>query len=217
MSQSFQAALQLLQDNASEELREHLAQNVQIVLAANTRSFDDLLALVQDQKMEIDVRMRACWLLGQLHNKRAVHALLTVFWDQHPHLRRQAAHTLGIIKSKRAVKPLIAALQGAASADQRANAAYALGLLGDERAAEPLVTTLNNISEDANVRGHAAESLTYLPKNSTFAIPALANALADPAIAQSAVWDEVALHLLENLGGGLPPELRRNHRGTLRL
>ncbi len=63
-----------------------------------------------------------------------------------------ASDALGKIGDKRAVEPLITALD---DEDElvREGAAKALGMLGDKRAVEPLITALGD--EDVSVRGWA--------------------------------------------------------------
>jgi HEAT repeat protein len=67
-----------------------------------------------------------------------------------------AARTLGEIKDRRAVEPLMALLKDEEE-DVRDTAAYALGLLGDERGIEPLIGCLQDPHEA--VRREAAGAL----------------------------------------------------------
>src|SRR5262249_3610449 len=74
----------------------------------------------------------------------------------------EAAKALQILGSKRALRPLVQALEGAPEAARRSAAAYALGGADDARAIEPLLRTLGNRADAPGVRGHAAEALSSL-------------------------------------------------------
>jgi HEAT repeat protein len=57
----------------------------------------------KDPSLQLETRISACWLLGQLAQKRSVASLLIAFVD--PRLTWEAAKALGVINTKRAVKP----------------------------------------------------------------------------------------------------------------
>lgn len=151
--------------------------------------------------LELETRVSACWLLGQLGQKRAVASLLIAFAD--PRLSWEAAKALGVINSKRAVKPLINWLLEARHTEQRAAAAYALGLLTDERTINPLVVVLDDPETDPKVRGHAAEALAHLADDRAAAH--LVTALKDPS-AEVRFWAAFALGQLRHQKA--LPELR---------
>ena len=159
MGKAFAAELQRIIDSASPESRERIARDMDNLRAAGIDSFEAANSAAKDSSLEPETRNSACWLLGQLAQKRAVASLLVAFAD--PRLTWEAAKALGVINSKRAVKPLINWLLEDHQTDQRAAAAYALGLLADERAINPLVEVLDDPKVDPKVRGHAAEALAH--------------------------------------------------------
>jgi HEAT repeat protein len=101
------------------------------------------------------------------------------------HFRGSAAISLGRLKDRRAVQPLITALRDADS-DVRFSAAMALGQLEDARAVEPLIAALQD--PERPVREMAASSLSSL-RDPRAAEPLL-RALRDPApdVRRFAAW-----------------------------
>lgn len=162
MGKKFEKALQSLIDAVPTDLQDQVKHDIDSLLMAGARSFNTLLEIPQNQYISIDIRVTACWALGRLCDKRAVTVLLNVLNSQDVRLCQEAAKSLGILKSKRAVKPLITALLNNTSIERRAAYAYALGLLHDKSAIEPLLTVLNNKKEEPEVRGFAAEALARL-------------------------------------------------------
>ncbi len=154
MSDLFETRLDALPFR-DQEAREALLQRGAI-------SLDRLLAVVRDRTAPTDVRAAACWAAGQIGDKRTVTALLDAFGDPDPLVIGEAARSLGLLRSKRALRPLLAVLTGDEEGERRWAAAYALGELTDERAVEPLIHALTDPDEDVKVRGRAAESLGYL-------------------------------------------------------
>jgi len=165
--------------------------------------FPDRL-LVQDTRQDPDVRLAAIWTLERLKDTRAVPTLLRALTDEHPAVRQAAAMSLGLLDDNRAVSPLIAALQTDMDNGVRKAAAYALRWLRDASAVGPLLRTLQNESEDAAVRGEAAESLGEL--NARQALPFLIAALRDPS-AEVRLWSAFALGTLGDAHA--LPELER--------
>ena len=83
--------------------------------------------------------------LGAIHKKPAVDAMLAEL--KHPSyvIRKRAAESLGGFKERRAVDPLIAILEDSNEMKSiRAGAANSLGALKDERAAAALLTALTD-------------------------------------------------------------------------
>jgi HEAT repeat protein/WD40 repeat protein len=86
-----------------------------------------------------------------------VEGLITVLqYKRDLEVRSSAAEALGEIKAKRAVEPLILALNDEDS-KVRKNSVEALGKIGDARVVEPLILALND--EDSKVRKNAVEAL----------------------------------------------------------
>jgi len=193
----FQHQLQSIVAHAPLEVRDQFQQTIDQVTSYGIRSFEDLLAVVQDEAVDPDTRVAVCWLLGQFGKKRAVYALLRAFDSQQDNLRRQASHAIGLVGSKAAVKPLLIALRKGSTAEHRADAAYALGHIGDARAVEPLLRSLADPEEDARVRGQAAESLANLRARGPAVYAALISVLAD-ASAEVRFWAAFALGEIAN-------------------
>lgn len=201
MEKAFAAELQKIIDSASPEFKERIARDIEKLRAAGIDSFEVADSAAKDPSLESETRILACWLLGQLAQKQAVASLLIAFAD--PRLTWEAAKALGVINSKRAVKPLINWLLEARQTEQRAAAAFALGLLRDERTINPLVGVLDDPKVDPKVRGYAAEALAHLPDNR--AADHLVTALKDPS-AEVRFWATFALGELRHKKA--LPELR---------
>ena len=155
----FSLELKRIATDLPPEVRADAERDIGLLGRAGINSFELLVSALQDQGTSLDLRRVACWVLGRLRNKRDVDVLLSAFDEQDMQLSWEAAKSLALVKSKRALKPLIVALSEAKDRNKRQAAAYALGSLCDKRAVEPLIKTLTNTLEDATVRGQAAESL----------------------------------------------------------
>lgn len=77
----------------------------------------------------------------------AVEPLIEALKDKEEYTRACAASTLGVIKDKSAVEPLIKSLREDTDPHMRWMAAQALGEIKDERAVEPLIEALDDRSE----------------------------------------------------------------------
>ncbi len=167
-------------------------------------SFSSLLKMVR-ASTDTDLRVTACWLLGRLGDKRAIDTLIAVLQEADFRVVEEAAKSLGILGSSKALRPLIKLLLHPGAPENRKAAAYALGLLHDRRAFEPLVQVLSNSQEAPEVRGYAAEALASLKDRR--ASPALMASLEDPAVevrfwcvfALGQLQESRALPLLERL------------------
>ncbi len=180
MQDNFKANLQTIIERLPAEDQAKSQLEIDRLMAAGAISFEALLDLVNDQTIELELRMLACWVLARLGHKRAAPTLLNTLQDPLPDLRQTAAQYLGELGSKRAVQPLIAAMLDDEASEVRKMAAYGLGCLTDRRALEPLLAVLSNQNEVEAVRGQAAEVLAYLGEAS--AVPALLKALVEPEV-----------------------------------
>lgn len=174
------------------------------LLAHGVISLDSLLAVVRDRAVPAGIRATACWTAGRLGDKRAVFALLDAFRDPDPRVFTEAAQSLGLLQSKRALRPLVAALTGDDDSERRWVAAYAPGDLAEERAVESLIGVLTDGAEDAKVRAQAAESLGYLMDGR--AVEPLIALLGDPS-PEVRFWSAFAHSWLRDRRA--LPELRR--------
>jgi HEAT repeat protein len=87
--------------------RSQVEQDVKALRAAGVNSFDSLAEVLRQKSARPDVRLSACWLMGQLRDKRAVGPLLAVFFRNESGFTWEAAKAFGIIGSKCAVPILI--------------------------------------------------------------------------------------------------------------
>jgi len=187
---SIEAELDAILNKCPPKLRGRVKQHVESVLVSEVKSLESLHTALEDQKKSIAARTTLCWILGQLGDKRSVGVLLRAFNDKNAKLTWEAAKSLSLIQSKKAVRPLISALRESRDVEKCAAAVYALGHLRDNRTVQPLVNTLNNKDEQARVRGYAAEALAYLKEGQT--VDSLIVALKDPAV-EVRFWSAFAL------------------------
>jgi HEAT repeat protein len=148
------------------------------------------LDTLQDEDTDLALRLKICWMLGRLGDKRSVPVLLKVLDDRAPRLRKEAVLALGTLADERALSLLIGKLRDDPDAHVRAMAAHALGLAGDARAVEPLLAALQDKDEHAAVRGMAAETLAALQASE--AVSPLVSALRDEEV-EVRFWAAFAL------------------------
>ncbi len=94
-----------------------------------------------------DVRRAAVKALGEIGEIETASALVAALKaDKKKRVRAEAATSLGLLRAKQAVIPLIQALDPATERKRwvRRSAAEALGLIGDSQAEEPLMNALND-------------------------------------------------------------------------
>lgn len=169
MNAKFEVRLKSLSKKFNDVQAISAKREIDALLSFGVDSVERLMSIVRDNSLSADIRMAACWALGQLRAKRSANALLAAFDDKDHRVSWEAAKSLGLIGSKRVIAPLIRALSQNRSSEKRAAAAYALGVLCDTRATQPLIQTLLNENERPKVRAHAAEAIGYLRDNSAVA------------------------------------------------
>ncbi len=204
MSNDFKVKLQAIVEQLDSDFRVQGQQDIDSILQAGVSSYDDLLVILQNPKVNTDRGTKVCWALSRLGDQRAVPTLLAALRDKNPDLRSVAAKSLGELNGKQAVYPLITALYEDESLEVRVAAAYALGLLGDDKAVEPLVSILSDRTQEPRVRGMAAEALSDI--NDSRAITPLIAALTDVSV-EVRFWAAFALGKLGNRQA--LPELER--------
>lgn len=189
------------------EYQPQVWQNLTKLLSAGGKSLEGIIEVSHCD--DAQMRMFACWILGQLQEKRAASPLLSVFRDKNLDVatRSQAAVSLSMLGSKRPVKPLISAIQRDEEDFVKEYAVYVLGLLNDDRAVQPLIEILKNKDMSTKLRAQAAESLGHLGLfRASTATPMLVVALQDAApevrywvaFALGELGDQDALHVLEH-------------------
>ncbi|NQT81894.1 HEAT repeat domain-containing protein [bacterium] len=124
------------------------ARNVVIGILGKLGDTSAVKLLVEQFKQRAeDVRQAAAKALGEIGRLEAVPALIAALQrDKKKRVRAEAATSLGLLRSKEAVIPLIQALDPTRERKRwvRRSAAEALGLIGDLQAKEPLMNALND-------------------------------------------------------------------------
>lgn len=177
-------------EKTTPEIRDRIERQIDESRGQGLDVFDALLKAAQTHGGDADLRAVVCWILGQLGKKRAAPALIAALDSSATNVVQEAAKSLGLIRSKKALQPLIAVLQRSENPDQQEAAAYGLGILGDKRAVEALIQSLENPKESPQVRGFCAEALANL--GDPAASPRLLAALDDPEV-EVRFWSSYAL------------------------
>lgn len=177
-------------DTLAPDIRVLFEEHMNTLINFGVKTFEDVLAVVQDQQNDVRTRIIASWVLGKIRDAKAVTPLLSAFKDHNAGLYWEAAKSLAQLGDKKSVRPLIDVLQGVEPTDKRIAAIHALGLIGDKRALKPLLHVLLLSGEDARVRGEAAEALSLL--DDVRAIAALIKCLKDDS-PEVRFWSAFAL------------------------
>ncbi len=204
MSTSFNSKVQAVLDRMDPASARLIQSYIEDLRNHGLYSFSSLLEVVRAAS-DMDLRVTACWLLGRLDDRRALDTLIAALQEADLRVVEEAAKSLGMLGSRKALQPLIELLIHSGAPENRKAAAYALGLLHDKRAFEPLLRMLMNSQEAPQVRGYAAEALASLKDRR--ASPALMAALEDPSVevrfwcvfALGQLQESRALPLLERL------------------
>jgi len=110
---------------------------------------DSVIPLCRLLKSESAVtRENAVWALQEIMDKRSTDALIEVLQDDDNKVRGMAAYALGLMKCRKAVRP-IAVLLNDESWDTPMTAGLALGLIGDPEAVEYLIPYAERYSAQA--------------------------------------------------------------------
>lgn len=125
---------------------DHDEQAVRALCGLRSNMASDFFAAKLRDK-NADVRLRAAYILGNLHTDRALEYLLPQLRDPSDDVRVQVLASLGASRSERVVEPLLVALRGdprVASTDTRLKvaAAQALGEYGTDKAVPALIVDL---------------------------------------------------------------------------
>jgi HEAT repeat protein len=108
------------------------ASLVGVLLLAAQAALDSAVAVAL-QDADSDVRVLACWALGEIEDESGVEPLVAALKDREIDVRVAAAWALGEIESPRALDALEAAQQDESSAVRRA-ATWALRQIDDDDA-----------------------------------------------------------------------------------
>lgn len=151
----------------------------------------DILLKQLDSPMK-EVRLDACYTLGEFNVSRAVERLMDMLYDSDDEIRGEAAWALGEIRDSRALQPILNLLV-IKNKWLRDRACEALGKLGDPQAVPPLVNILK--TNDKELRITAIKALATIPGPETVAALEALVSERDEEIAANATW------ALRRLGG----------------
>lgn len=107
------------------------------------------------------VRANAAMSLGQLNNENAIQSLISALSDTDAFVRGMIVYSLGLLKAKEALNPLIMILEADPDKEARMAAADSLAQIGDEKAIKHLIRAYVNDMEDA-VKAESRDSLNRL-------------------------------------------------------
>lgn len=192
LEQSLRSVIEGLAIGTRDEALRVLAR----LTEAGIVSFEGMLSSLRKEETPVEVRSIIYWFLGRVHDSRAIsilHKAINEESDESPVW--EIAKSLALISDKASVEPLILMSLNSPSAVKRAAAVYALGSLFDPKTIKCLIQILNNYSEDANIRGRAAESLGLLEAKE--ALGPLLNALNDQSV-EVRFWSVYALGRLND-------------------
>ncbi|MGD9590664.1 MAG: HEAT repeat domain-containing protein, partial [Pyrinomonadaceae bacterium] len=147
VKENAQTGSQALEKDQTAKLRKDLVEAIDpfkraeaarlLAQGGDKRSVKLLMKSTEDP--DAKVRVQAILALGQLRARSAVNVLIQILQARDDLREKSAsAFSLGIIRDRRAVEPLIGELKIAGPQLQQ-NIVVALGLLGDPRAVEPLL------------------------------------------------------------------------------
>jgi HEAT repeat protein len=185
--------------------RAELKQQIEAVERAGGTTFQGLQRLLRDRNQSEDIRSSVSWILGRLERQEAVEDLLAASKGPSLPVRRESILSLGPLGNSNAVPGLIEIARTNGHVEERALAVHALGEIGGKEAHDELRRVLADMSEDANVRGTAAEQLGHIG-GADEDVPLLIGALRDPAD-EVRFWSAFALGELKDPRALL--ELRR--------
>ncbi|MBN2029489.1 HEAT repeat domain-containing protein [bacterium] len=148
----------IIRNQAVTELKEKIQEIIELKDHRNVRILIRLLAL--DHEEIVDLAVKGLTALGD----RSVDLLLDALKSSSPFIRKNAARTLGLIKTDRALYPLIDLLHDP-KWEVRRSAVETLGNIGHKSAVEPLVRCLMDNVE--RVRNQAMQSIMGFGKLAT--------------------------------------------------
>lgn len=206
MSNDFQIKLQAIVNKVVPEYRSQTQKDVELVLQTGANSYENWLALLENQNTNVEIRETICWVLGRLGEKTALPALLITLNDKNHRLRMSAASALGMLGDQEAIPPLLNLLNTEEDIEVRFLIVHALGFFSkNDLVVETLTNILINKTENPKIRGHAAESLAFNRDDSEI-VNLMITALKDPSV-EVRFWAAYALGQLGNKTA--IPELER--------
>lgn len=178
---------------------EQIARDFRKLIDNGLRYGNDLPAMALDSSLDPSVRSIACWFLARLMPRRvSAPALMTLLAASPARVRAEAARSLGVTRSRRALPVLVDLALHDQEAMVRESSVEALGLLQDERGLDTLLTIAQNEEEAPALRGLAIEQIGRLGVVRPTVIQALTSLLEEEHV-EVAFW---AIYALGELGTG---------------
>jgi HEAT repeat protein len=213
LTEDFVQWMRDLARDAHPDFQESIQQDVNAVIEHGGTSFESAKALLESQETEVKIRTTCVSLLSRYDAERIAPTLISMLGSEVDNpVRIRAILDLGIQQITDAVDPLLNLLRMDKDQQIRALSAYALGEIGDSSIADELIAIMVDNTENADVRGHIAESLINLNVPDK-AIPALVSVLDDEdatvrfwaifALGEIGSWDEIP-HLQKLIADDAP-------------
>src|SRR3712207_3562574 len=107
MTQQIIQRMRLMAERVSKSSRPQMRKAIETLLESGGTTYDAICSLAGDASADTQLRSTACWVLARLGEKRASSVLIAIMNEDNVALQGQAALSLGMLKSKRAIPPLI--------------------------------------------------------------------------------------------------------------
>lgn len=138
------------------------AETVEALRQAGITTYNQLFGLLRDETADAELRAKAAWAMSWLHRivdkRRAVPPLLVALQSHNDDVRYAAAHTLGVLDSRRAVKPLMRLASDKNLPEWvRVETIIALCSIDDQQSSQFLRKVIFDQTEHLEVRSHAIE------------------------------------------------------------
>lgn len=155
----FSQALEAIQNRFSGEHADAVRADLNRLREAGVASLDTLIATIGNEKMPVETRCSACWLLARIGHESSAHVLTELFDSRERGLRIASVRYFAELRGSGFENQIISILKNDSDPEVRFAAAYALGLLGLDGAIAPLLEVARNQLERPSVRGGAIEAL----------------------------------------------------------
>lgn len=186
----FETELKNLVASMPGSLRIAHQRDLEVLLESEITNHKRLHEVLHREEINIEVRLAACWALGQLGGSGAAMTLVQTLNAREPELSLEAAKALVSLGEIDFALRILPTLSSGQYPHNRAAAAYTLGMLGNRQAVPGLIDAANSSDSD-EVRSHAAEALGHLGDNR--AVDALINQLENDPSDEVRFWSAFAL------------------------
>lgn len=139
-----------------------LSEERQKLADAGITTYSKLIEVIDDDDADLDIRRLACWSVSHVRDsvdkRRVASPLLKALHSSDDDVRIAAAHSLGLLKIKRATPALIEiARNKQQSVTVRQMIVNSIGFVNDRRISESLTAIIFDESDDLCVRAEAIE------------------------------------------------------------